>query len=132
MGIDLICRREFDLHRRIRQRQAPQRDSRYQLKTQTAPSSTTPTATYPGATPEDASKILGTLLERGGNFVDTANFYTRGHSEKIIGDFIAQDRAASSEWFWPKALCSKFSVLNYSGRDRMQDEVEHYPVAVPR
>ena len=80
-----------------------------------------PTATYPGATPEDASKILGTLLERGGNFVDIASFYTRGHPEKIIGDFIAQDGAASSEWFWPKALCSKFSVLNYSGRDRMQD-----------
>jgi aryl-alcohol dehydrogenase-like predicted oxidoreductase len=37
-----------------------------------------------GATPEDASKILGAFLERGGNFVDTANFYTKGHSEKII------------------------------------------------
>src|SRR5580693_4715755 len=46
-----------------------------------------------GATPEDSSKIIGTFLERGGNFVDTANFYTYGHSEKIIGDFIAQDRA---------------------------------------
>src|SRR5258708_8992559 len=46
-----------------------------------------------GATPEDSSKILGTFLERGGNFVDTANFYTKGHSEKIIGDFIAQYRA---------------------------------------
>src|SRR5260370_7712201 len=46
-----------------------------------------------GATPEDSAKILGTFLERGGNFVDTANFYTKGHSEKIIGDFIAQDRA---------------------------------------
>jgi aryl-alcohol dehydrogenase-like predicted oxidoreductase len=45
-----------------------------------------------GATPEDSAKILGTFLERGGNFVDTANFYTKGHSEKIIGDFIAQDR----------------------------------------
>ena len=46
-----------------------------------------------GATPEDSSKIIGTFLERGGNFVDTAHFYTKGHSEKIIGDFIAQDRA---------------------------------------
>jgi aryl-alcohol dehydrogenase-like predicted oxidoreductase len=46
-----------------------------------------------GATPEDSSKILSTFLERGGNFVDTANFYTKGHSEKILGDFIAQDRA---------------------------------------
>jgi aryl-alcohol dehydrogenase-like predicted oxidoreductase len=46
-----------------------------------------------GATPEDSSKILGDFLERGGNFVDTGNFYTKGHSEEIIGDFIAQDRA---------------------------------------
>src|SRR5271156_1494728 len=46
-----------------------------------------------GATPDDSSKIIGAFLERGGNFVDTANFYTKGHSEKIIGDFIAQDRA---------------------------------------
>jgi predicted oxidoreductase len=36
-----------------------------------------------GATPEDSSKILGAFLERGGNFVDTANFYTKGHSEKV-------------------------------------------------
>ena len=46
-----------------------------------------------GATPEDSAEILGAFLERGGNFIDTANFYTKGHSEKILGDFIAQDRA---------------------------------------
>jgi aryl-alcohol dehydrogenase-like predicted oxidoreductase len=45
-----------------------------------------------GATPEDSSKILASFLERGGNFIDTANFYTKGHSEKIIGDYIVQDR----------------------------------------
>ena len=28
-------------------------------------------------------------LDRGGNFIDTANIYTNGHSEKIIGDFFA-------------------------------------------
>ena len=32
-------------------------------------------------------------LERGGNFIDTANGYTGGHSERIIGDCIAHDRA---------------------------------------
>ena len=31
-------------------------------------------------------------LERGGNFIDTANVYTKGHSEKIIGDHLAHDR----------------------------------------
>jgi aryl-alcohol dehydrogenase-like predicted oxidoreductase len=33
--------------------------------------------------------ILGAYLQRGGNFIDTANLYTNGHSEKIIGDYIA-------------------------------------------
>lgn len=38
---------------------------------------------------EESEKILATYLDRGGNFVDTANFYTNGHSEKILGDFFA-------------------------------------------
>jgi aryl-alcohol dehydrogenase (NADP+) len=38
---------------------------------------------------EESEKILSTYLDRGGNFVDTANFYTNGHSEKILGDFFA-------------------------------------------
>ena len=27
-------------------------------------------------------------VDLGGNFLDTANFYTKGHSELIIGDYI--------------------------------------------
>jgi aryl-alcohol dehydrogenase-like predicted oxidoreductase len=42
-----------------------------------------------GATPEESTRILAAYLERGGNHVDTANIYTNGHSEKIIGDFFA-------------------------------------------
>lgn len=38
----------------------------------------------------EAEKILGTYLDRGGNFIDTANLYTNGHSEKILGDFFAE------------------------------------------
>ncbi|MFD9734712.1 aldo/keto reductase [Umezawaea sp. NPDC059074] len=38
---------------------------------------------------EESEKILQTYLDRGGNFVDTANFYTNGHSEAIVGDFFA-------------------------------------------
>ena len=38
---------------------------------------------------EESEKILQTYLDRGGNFVDTANFYTNGHSEAILGDFFA-------------------------------------------
>ena len=32
--------------------------------------------------------ILGRYIERGGNFIDTANAYTKGHSETIIGDYL--------------------------------------------
>lgn len=38
---------------------------------------------------EESEKILDTYLELGGNFVDTANFYTNGHSEAILGDYFA-------------------------------------------
>ena len=40
-----------------------------------------------GTSVEESEKILGTYLDRGGNFIDTANFYTNGHSEKILGDW---------------------------------------------
>jgi aryl-alcohol dehydrogenase (NADP+) len=40
-----------------------------------------------GCSVEESEKILATYLDRGGNFIDTANFYTNGHSEKILGDF---------------------------------------------
>jgi aryl-alcohol dehydrogenase-like predicted oxidoreductase len=43
-----------------------------------------------GSSPAEAEAILTEYLERGGNFIDTANIYTLGHSEKIIGDFFAQ------------------------------------------
>ncbi|MBS1818095.1 MAG: aldo/keto reductase [Acidobacteria bacterium] len=46
-----------------------------------------------GSTVADSEAIIATFLERGGNFIDTANGYTRGHSERIIGDFIAHDRS---------------------------------------
>jgi aryl-alcohol dehydrogenase-like predicted oxidoreductase len=38
---------------------------------------------------EESEKILATYLELGGNFIDTANLYTNGHSEKILGDWFA-------------------------------------------
>lgn len=41
-----------------------------------------------GSSVEESEEILDRFVERGGNFIDTANFYTRGHSEKIIGEWI--------------------------------------------
>jgi len=42
-----------------------------------------------GCSVEDSEEMLTTYLEHGGNFIDTANFYTNGHSEKILGDYFA-------------------------------------------
>ena len=42
-----------------------------------------------GSSVSDSEAILSRYMEDGGNFIDTANIYTRGHSEKIIGDFFA-------------------------------------------
>lgn len=41
-----------------------------------------------GASPETAETMLSTYVEQGGNIIDTANVYTKGHSEKIIGDYL--------------------------------------------
>jgi aryl-alcohol dehydrogenase-like predicted oxidoreductase len=46
-----------------------------------------------GATPEESSRIFDRFFELGGNFVDTANVYTKGHSEKIIGDHLRESPA---------------------------------------
>src|SRR5258706_8853156 len=46
-----------------------------------------------GSTPTEAAAILGRFLARGGNFIDTANVYTKGHSEAIIGEAIGGNPA---------------------------------------
>lgn len=42
-----------------------------------------------GASVDVSEAILAAYLEAGGNSIDTANIYTNGHSEKIIGDYLA-------------------------------------------
>jgi aryl-alcohol dehydrogenase-like predicted oxidoreductase len=58
-----------------------------------------------GASPKTSEAILAEYLDRGGNVVDTANIYTNGHSEKIVGDFFAarpglRDRVVLSTKFF--------------------------------
>ncbi len=43
-----------------------------------------------GSSVAESEALLARFLDRGGNFIDTANAYTRGHSEVIIGDFFAK------------------------------------------
>jgi aryl-alcohol dehydrogenase-like predicted oxidoreductase len=59
-----------------------------------------------GSSPEESTRILAAYLDRGGNSVDTANIYTSGHSEVIIGDYLAghpelRDRIVlGTKFFW--------------------------------
>src|SRR5205814_9304837 len=46
-----------------------------------------------GSSVEDSTRIIDAFLERGGNFIDAANMYTKGHAEAIIGDHLGHDRA---------------------------------------
>ncbi|HEX4051601.1 MAG TPA: aldo/keto reductase [Steroidobacteraceae bacterium] len=39
-----------------------------------------------GSTVQDSRRIVDRFLELGGNFIDTANVYTKGHSEQILGE----------------------------------------------
>jgi aryl-alcohol dehydrogenase-like predicted oxidoreductase len=45
-----------------------------------------------GAAKDQARKIYDAFREAGGNFIDTANIYTNGSSEKLVGEFIAGHR----------------------------------------
>src|SRR6267154_6450392 len=45
-----------------------------------------------GSPKAEAQKVYETYREAGGNFIDTANFYTGGTSEKFIGEFIQGHR----------------------------------------
>ncbi|WP_328415658.1 aldo/keto reductase [Micromonospora sp. NBC_00389] len=57
-----------------------------------------------GKTEEEAEPIFRRYLEAGGNFIDTADFYTAGESERILGRLI--DRAGVRDRL---VLTSKFT-----------------------
>jgi aryl-alcohol dehydrogenase-like predicted oxidoreductase len=58
-----------------------------------------------GSSVEESQQIIDRYVELGGNFIDTANFYTRSHSEKIIGDHIGHDPARRDRM----VIATKFS-----------------------
>jgi aryl-alcohol dehydrogenase-like predicted oxidoreductase len=70
-----------------------------------------------GASPEESRRIFDAFCERGGNFIDTANTYTFGQSEKLVGEFVASERDSF-------VISTKFSLntrpddLNHGGNHR--------------
>lgn len=45
-----------------------------------------------GATKAESRKMFNAFAAAGGNFIDTANFYTGGTSEEYLGEFMAPER----------------------------------------
>ncbi len=64
-----------------------------------------------GSSVKESEQIIDRYLELGGNFIDTANFYMRGHSEAIIGDHLAHDREKRDR----VVIATKFSGNLYPG-----------------
>jgi aryl-alcohol dehydrogenase-like predicted oxidoreductase len=48
-----------------------------------------------GSPKAEAQKVYETYREAGGNFIDTANFYTNGTSERFLGEFIQGHRESA-------------------------------------
>ncbi|MCP2278515.1 aldo/keto reductase [Nocardia amikacinitolerans] len=61
-----------------------------------------------GADRDEARKIFDTYVDRGGNFIDTANQYTDGTSERLLGEFTADNRESL-------VLATKYTMLRRPG-----------------
>jgi aryl-alcohol dehydrogenase-like predicted oxidoreductase len=64
-----------------------------------------------GSSVGDSVAIMDRFIERGGNFLDTANLYTKGHSEKIIGDHLGKDASKRDRL----VIATKFSGNHHPG-----------------
>jgi aryl-alcohol dehydrogenase-like predicted oxidoreductase len=64
-----------------------------------------------GTSVKESEAILDRFVELGGNFIDTANVYTKGHSEKIIGDHVGRHKDRRDRL----VIATKFSANMYPG-----------------
>ncbi|MDF5721788.1 MAG: aldo/keto reductase [Rhizonema sp. PD37] len=74
-----------------------------------------------GASKDESRQIFDTFVEAGGNFIDTANGYTDGTSEKTVGEFIASDRerfVVATKYSFPLEMNNHVGNPNGSGNHR--------------
>jgi aryl-alcohol dehydrogenase-like predicted oxidoreductase len=64
-----------------------------------------------GSSVEESQRIVDRFVDLGGNFIDTANFYTKSHSEKIIGDHVGRHAVRRDRL----VIATKFSGNLYPG-----------------
>ena len=63
-----------------------------------------------GSDKDEARKVYDGFREAGGNFIDTANFYTNGTSESFLGEFMKDHRQSM-------VLATKYSTDCSGGCD---------------
>lgn len=74
-----------------------------------------------GASQDESRQIFETFAQAGGNFIDTANAYTNGSSEKILGDLIASERerfVVATKYSFPSRMRESSGDPNGSGNHR--------------
>jgi aryl-alcohol dehydrogenase-like predicted oxidoreductase len=81
-----------------------------------------------GASHDESRQIFETFVEAGGNFIDTANMYTNGSSEKIVGELIAQDRdrfVIATKYSFPSQRMSNEGNPNPNGSGNHRKNLIH-------
>lgn len=63
-----------------------------------------------GSSEDTARQIFKAYLEKGGNFLDTADGYTNGKSEELVGKFVAEDKVRDRV-----VLATKFTFSGEQG-----------------
>ena len=72
-----------------------------------------------GANKDESRIIFNAFLEAGGNFIDTANRYTEGTSERFLGEFVKESGRRDELVVATKySLASKIGRINDSGNHR--------------
>src|SRR5258708_39660775 len=61
-----------------------------------------------GSEINEARKMLDLYIDSGGNFVDTANCYTNGSSERMLGEFLGEKRQQI-------VLSTKYTISSHPG-----------------
>jgi aryl-alcohol dehydrogenase-like predicted oxidoreductase len=74
-----------------------------------------------GASKDTSRQVFDTFVEAGGNFIDTANGYTDGSSETIVGELVAPDRerfVVATKYSLPNHMSDRSNNPNGSGNHR--------------
>lgn len=80
-----------------------------------------------GSEPAEARRIFDRYVEAGGNFIDTANGYQFGESEKLVGEFIGGDRDSfvlATKYSLRAAPDDRTSILGNSRRNLIRSVEE--------